>query len=61
VYVSHAVRTSASLTVAADVLAGYIADEAVVLVVLGLADSGPGRGAVDDGEGVCEKLVGFVV
>jgi hypothetical protein len=38
--------------VAADVLAGDVADEAVVLPVFRLADRRPGRVAVDDGEGV---------
>ena len=47
--------------VATDVLAGYVSNEAVVLVILRLADSRPGRSAVDDGKSVCENLVGAVV
>lgn len=38
--------------VAPDVAGGHVADEAVVLPVLGLADDGPGSGAVDAGERV---------
>ena len=43
--------------VAADVGAGDVADEAVVLPVLGLADVDPGTVAVDGGESVCEGLL----
>ena len=43
--------------VAADVGAGDVADEAVVLPVLGLADVDPGTVAVDGGKSVCESLL----
>lgn len=43
--------------VAADVVRGHVADEAVVLPVVGLADSGPVCGTVDARECVCWSRV----
>jgi hypothetical protein len=41
IFFPHVVRTWELRTVAADVLAGYIADKAVVLPISGLADGRP--------------------
>lgn len=43
-------RLTSTELVAADVAAGYIADEAIVLPVLGLSDGSPGRASVDERE-----------
>lgn len=46
--------------VAPDVVGSHVADEAIVLPVLGLADGSPLWSSVDDGNGVC-NLAGILV